>query len=124
MSHVWDEERLVEYEKGMIAHLGVPSLVNEIRRLRKWLRHIDSSGCFPGDCQRALRGEEPPPTPDHPTGCRCNSCEIRRLETEVRQLRERVSEAVTCECPEFCKYHARSRFEEMRLQIIKLGGTS
>jgi len=38
-----------------------------------------------------------------------------RHKDELRQLRQRVSEAPEeCACPEFCKYHARARFEALR----------
>lgn len=40
------------------------------------------------------------------------------LRVEVSQLRQRVSPATEpCSCPEFCSYHARKNFEEMKLQI-------
>lgn len=38
----------------------------------------------------------------------------------LRMLAKRVSPATEpCECPAFCSYHARSRFEEMRAELIE-----
>lgn len=55
----------------------------------------------------------------------CSSCrkEVDDLRSEIKQLRQRTSPATEpCACPEFCTYHARSNFEDMRKKFFEIVG--
>lgn len=63
----------------------------------------------------------------HDLSTLCLSCwnemkaENAELRRELHQWQMRVSPATEpCACPEFCTYHARSRFDALRLEVKRL----